>query len=171
VTEVDDKADGEREWIKESVSNKWTRVDLGTSQGGNQMSTYHSYGRRNDSSIVRSIAIVVIGGLILSSILYVANIAGSYTTLTVELNYKGNPYNGIVDVVGVSGQGQGTHYSKNGSSVVFNLSDGVYDVSASYTNSSGTFYTGYWVLDLTHGNILFGHYMTIELSNKTAWWH
>jgi hypothetical protein len=111
--------------------------------------------------------VFVVGSIIVAGIFFFWGVATTNTSLTVDLQYKGVPYSGTVRVIGAS---QGTSYSRNGSSVQFSLPDGVYDVSAFYTNSSGTFYTGYWVRDMTHGTVFIGYHMTIELSNNTAWY-
>lgn len=134
------------------------------------MPTYTSRGgRRKGSSALRDIMIIVVASLIVSVI--PVSYVISNTTLIVELDFKGIPVSGTVNVVAVSGQGQGMSYVKNGSSVEFFLHDGIYHVFASYTNSTGyTFSTGYWTIDLTYGNILITHHMTIELFNNTAWY-
>jgi hypothetical protein len=114
-------------------------------------------------SVVLIIFIIVLGAGIFIY-LVVAN-----TTLVVNLEYKGKPYSGSVDVEPHGpGENPAAFSIKNGSSVQFLLRDGTYIVSALYTNSTGTYYAGGWEVDLTGGNILISYHMTIELSNSTA---
>jgi hypothetical protein len=126
------------------------------------------------------IVLVLVCGLFL-------NYATSNTSLIVQLEYKGNPFNGTINVNPyyghtlsnpVSGtanavadgiQGPIIASGGNGSIFRFDLHDGFYVVSAFYTNSTGyTFQTGCWIVDLASGNIFFTYHMTIELSNDTA---
>jgi hypothetical protein len=130
--------------------------------------TYTRESGRNSDSFLKQVAVAVVASIIVIVIVIpVYTYATTNTTLTVELQYKGNSVSGSVRV----SNNQGMQQTKNGSSPEFSLPDGVYYVSAFFTNSSGTYSTnGYWTLDLSHGNIIFGTHMTIEFYNDTAWW-
>jgi hypothetical protein len=129
-----------------------------------------NYTQRGGSGILKTVVIAVlatsIGALIIG--LYITPALGN-TYLIVNLDYKGNPVSGRVTVAAMTGQAQGFSYSGNGSSVKFYLHDGFYDVSASYTNSTGSLInTRYWVIDLTNANAFSWHYMTIYLDSDNA---
>jgi hypothetical protein len=110
------------------------------------MASSSSGGVRQVSGSSRVVSVVLIVFILVLGVDVFVYLVVANTTLEVNLEYKGKPYSGSVDVA-PSGPGQSPDYSiKNGSSVQFLLRDGTYVVSAIYTNSTGTYYGGEWKL-------------------------